>query len=183
MAGSPGAASEQPLVLGIDPGLRVCGWGLVRGGSKTSFVASGVIRPSTTDTLPRRLLTLNVAVAALIAEHAPDEVAIEDPFVGAIQPASALAIGQARAAAVLAAAAAGREVSFYAPAQVKAAVSGYGRGDKAQVQSMVRMLLALDFLPEPNDVADALAVALCHLGNRKLNRLTAKPPSTRSRTR
>jgi crossover junction endodeoxyribonuclease RuvC len=128
------------------------------------FVAAGVIRPRAAGPITERLLTLNRAVSGLIAEHAPTEVAIEDPFVGAIQPASALAIGQARAAAVLAAAVSGLGVSFYAPAQVKAAVSGYGRGDKAQVQSMVRMLLKLDVLPEPNDVADALAVAICHLG-------------------
>src|SRR6266545_4165041 len=152
MAASP-ATAEQPLVLGIDPGLRICGWGVVRGGPQPELIAAGV--------------------AELIQTYAPDEIAIEDPFVGAIQPASALAIGQARAAAVLAAASAGLEVAFYAPAAVKAAVSGYGRSDKAQVQAMVKLLLTLDAVPEPADTADALAVAICHLNSRRVRALEA----------
>jgi crossover junction endodeoxyribonuclease RuvC len=183
MAGNPVPAGRQTRVLGIDPGLRVCGWGVVEGGASPRFVAAGVIRPRTADSIAGRLLTLNQAVAGLIAQHVPGEIAIEDPFVGTIQPASALAIGQARAAAVLAGAAAGLEVAFYAPAAVKAAVSGYGRGDKAQVQAMVKLLLSLDVLPEPSDVADALAVAICHLGRRRLAPLTPDRAGTRLRRR
>jgi crossover junction endodeoxyribonuclease RuvC len=160
-------------VLGIDPGLRVCGWGVVRGAARPEFVGCGVIRPKTTESIGQRLLFLHEAVAGLIETYAPDEVAIEEPFVGALNPASALAIGQARSAAVLAAAAHDLEVDFYAPAAVKAAVSGYGQGDKRQVQAMVRLLLGLDAAPEPADAADALAVALCHLGNRRAKALTA----------
>ncbi len=123
--------------------------------------------------MPLRLLAIHQGVADLIARYAPSEVAVEDPFVGNVAPASALLIGQARAAAVLAAARAGLEVSFYAPAQVKLAVSGYGRGEKAQVQAVVRLLLGLDRTPEPSDAADALAVALCHLGQRRSRALAA----------
>jgi crossover junction endodeoxyribonuclease RuvC len=156
------------LVLGIDPGLRVCGWGVVASGARPAYVACGVVKPSTKETLGNRLRALHNAIAALIAEHRPDEIAIEDPFVRALAPAAALAIGQARAMAVLAAAQAGIEVSLYAPAAVKASVAGYGASDKTQVQSMVRMLLNLDAPPQPFDAADALAVALCHLSNRRL---------------
>jgi crossover junction endodeoxyribonuclease RuvC len=143
----------------------------VRGGARPEFAGCGVIRPRTTETIARRLLYLHDVISALIAEHRPGEVAIEEQYVGVLAPASALAIGQARAAAVLAAAAHGLEVQFYAPAAVKAAVSGYGQGDKRQVQSMVRLLLGLDAAPEPADAADALAVAICHLGNRKAREL------------
>jgi crossover junction endodeoxyribonuclease RuvC len=162
------------LVLGVDPGLISCGWGLVRGGATPSFVACGAIRPRAKDPITKRLLHLHDALGALIAEHRPDEVAIEEQFVGALAPSSALAIGQARAAAVLAAARAGLEASFYSPASIKSAVSGYGQGDKRQVQAMVRMLLRLPADPQPADAADALAIALTHLANRRLAAITAR---------
>jgi len=162
---------SEPIVLGIDPGLRVCGWGVVRGGSRAAYIASGAIKPNPKAPMTTRLLTLFDSIRDIIIAHQPDEMAIEDPFVGSIQPASALAIGQARAAAVLAAATNGIEVEFYAPAAVKAAVSGYGQGDKRQVQSMVRMLLGLEAPPEPLDAADAIAVAICHLGLRRARAL------------
>jgi crossover junction endodeoxyribonuclease RuvC len=164
-------ASTEPVVLGIDPGLRVCGWGIVRGGQRASYVACGAIKPNPKAPMTTRLLTLYDGIRDIILAHQPDEMAIEDPFVGSIQPASALAIGQARAAAVLAAAVNGIEVEFYAPAAVKAAVSGYGQGDKRQVQTMVRMLLGLAEAPEPADAADAIAVAICHLGLRRARAL------------
>jgi crossover junction endodeoxyribonuclease RuvC len=167
-----GSSDPEALVLGIDPGLTVCGWGLVRGGHSASYVASGAVRPKPKDGIGRRLLHLHDAIAAIIAEHGPAEVAIEEQFVGALDPRSALAIGQARAAAVLAAARAGLEPAFYSPAAVKSAVSGYGQSDKRQVQSMVRMLLRLEADPQPADAADALAIALTHLANRKIAALT-----------
>jgi crossover junction endodeoxyribonuclease RuvC len=164
---------EPPqAVIGIDPGLRVCGWGVILDGPKPRYVASGVIKPRISDSIEQRLLTINRAIAALIAEHEVAELAVEDPFVGSLNAASALAIGQARASALLAAAAAGIEAQLYAPAAVKAAVSGYGQSDKRQVQTMVKLLLALDEAPEPADAADALAVALCHLQNRRMRELT-----------
>jgi len=165
---------DEATVIGIDPGLRVCGWGVITDGPRPRYVASGVIKPRTTDAIEQRLLTINHAIAALIAEHEVSELAVEDPFVGSINAASALAIGQARAAALLAAAAAGIEAQLYAPAAVKAAVSGYGQSDKGQVQTMVKLLLALDEAPEPADAADALAVALCHLQNRRMRALMSK---------
>src|SRR5688500_1274586 len=105
MAGPP-ATAHEPLVLGIDPGLRICGCGLVRGATRPEFVAGGVIRPRTRDSIGQCLLMLHTELAPLIESYHPDEVAIEEPFVGALAPASALAIGQARSAVVLAAAAA-----------------------------------------------------------------------------
>jgi crossover junction endodeoxyribonuclease RuvC len=174
MAGSP-APAERPLILGIDPGLRICGWGIVRGGPQPEYVACGVIRPRTRDSLPQRLVYLHKELSRLVVSYVPDEVAIEDPFVGALSPASALAIGQARAIGLLAAGEAGLEVALYAPRAVKAAVSGYGASDKRQVQSMVRILLSLDTDPEPADAADALAAALCHLGQRRLAALYPHP--------
>ncbi len=172
----PGGTSDDltALVLGIDPGLIVCGWGLVRGGNPPAFVASGAIRPKPREAMPRRLLQLHEAILALIAEHRPAEVAIEEQYVGSVAPASALAIGQARAAAVLAAARAGLEVSFYSPASVKSAVSGYGQSDKRQVQAMVRMLLRLPSDPQPADAADALAIALTHLANRRMAAIASR---------
>jgi crossover junction endodeoxyribonuclease RuvC len=164
-------APSEPVILGIDPGLRVCGWGIVRGGQRAGYIASGAIKPNPKAPITTRLLTIYEAVKDLIIQYSPHEVAIEDPFVGSIQPASALAIGQARAASVLAAASHGLEVELYAPAAVKAAVSGYGQGDKRQVQSMVRLLLGLAEPPEPVDAADAIAVAICHLGNRRARAL------------
>jgi crossover junction endodeoxyribonuclease RuvC len=166
-----GVPAPAPLVLGIDPGLRICGWGLVRAGQPPSYVACGVIRPRASETIAQRLLVLHSRIADLVDQFAPDEMAIEDPFVGALSPASALAIGQARAAAVLAGAVKGREVSFYAPAAVKSAVTGYGQSDKRQVQTMIKMLLGLDAAPEPADAADALAIALCHLSQRRMKAL------------
>lgn len=163
-----------PLVLGIDPGLNVCGWGIVSGGHKPSYVGCGAIRPKTRDSIGLRLLHLHDAIEALIAEHGPSEVAIEEQFVGVLDPRAALAIGQARAAAVLASARAGLDVSFYSPAAVKSAVSGYGQSDKRQMQAMVRMLLALPADPQPADAADALAIALCHLANRRIAALSTR---------
>jgi crossover junction endodeoxyribonuclease RuvC len=166
-------APSSPLILGIDPGLRVCGWGVVRAATPPAFVACGAIRPRTALSVEQRLLYLNTEIARLIDSHQPDEVAVEDPFVGSLNPASALAIGQARAAAMLAAAARNIDVSLYAPAAVKSTVTGYGQGDKRQVQTMVKMLLRLDAAPEPADAADALAIALTHIAQRRVRALTS----------
>lgn len=167
MTGEP----ASPLVLGIDPGLRICGWGLARAGQRPVYAGCGVIRPKTTESVEKRLLHLHTHISQLIETYHPDEIAIEDPFVGALNPASALAIGQARAVAMLAAAQHGIEVSLYAPAAVKTAVAGYGQADKHQVGMMVKILMGLDAAPAPADASDALAVALCHLAHRKLRAL------------
>jgi crossover junction endodeoxyribonuclease RuvC len=108
-----------------------------------------------------RLKTIYDGVAGLIAEHAPDAVALEESYVGA-DARIALSVGQARGAVLVAAANAGVPCAEYAPARVKQAVCGYGRAEKAQVQRMVRTILALSEIPTPNHAADALAVAICH---------------------
>ena len=146
----------------MDPGLRVTGWGVV-GATGDGFrsLASGAI-PTRRDQRPEeRLHHIFRELCAVIDRWRPAEVAVEDPFVGQ-NARSAFAIGEARAVALLAAAQAGLPVRPYAPAEVKLAVAGYGRSDKAQVQELVRVQLGLATAPEPADAADALAVALCH---------------------
>ena len=108
-----------------------------------------------------RLLTIFDRVGALISEHAPDAVALEESYVGA-DARIALSVGQARGAALVAAASAGIDCVEYAPSRIKQSVTGYGHADKQQVQRMVMRILALDELPRPDHAADALAVAICH---------------------
>jgi crossover junction endodeoxyribonuclease RuvC len=108
-----------------------------------------------------RLLTIFTGVQELIAQHAPDAVALEESFVGA-DARIALSVGQARGAVLVAASSAGVACAEYAPARVKQALCGYGRADKEQVGRMVKAILALDAVPTPNHAADALAVAICH---------------------
>lgn len=150
-------------MLGVDPGLRVTGWGVVRStdGDELHAVSSGAIAADPALPMEERLLHIFSELCAVIARWQPGEVAVEDPFV-ARNARSALAIGEARAVALLAAAQAGLPVRAYAPAEVKLTVAGYGRSDKAQVQELVRVQLGLPAPPEPADAADALAVALCH---------------------
>src|SRR6185295_2156553 len=118
-------------------------------------------RTSPRDAPATRLKTIHDAVADLIAEHAPDAVALEESYVGA-DARIALSVGQARGAVLVAAANAGVACREYAPASVKQAICGYGRAEKAQMQRMVKMLLGLSELPTPHHAADALAVAICH---------------------
>ena len=149
-------------VVGIDPGIAACGYGIVHeSGGRLREVAHGCwSTPAGEDTVAR-LKTIYDAVAALIAEHAPDAVALEESYVGA-DARIALSVGQARGVVLVAAANGGVACREYAPARVKQAICGYGRAEKAQIQRMVRMLLSLPELPTPNHAADALAVAICH---------------------
>jgi crossover junction endodeoxyribonuclease RuvC len=119
-----------------------------------------------------RLKTIHDAVAALIAEHAPDAVALEESYVGA-DARIALSVGQARGAILVAASSVGIECIEYAPSRVKQSVCGYGRADKGQVQRMVKAILGLEELPRPDHAADALAVAICHALAPPLARLAA----------
>ncbi len=149
-------------VLGIDPGTATCGYGIVEGdGGRLRAIDHGWWRTSAGERPELRLRTTIERVQSLIAEHEPDAVALEESFVGA-DARIALSVGQARGAVLVAAATVGVECSEYAPARVKQAVCGYGRAEKAQVQRMVRAILALDALPTPNHASDALAVAICH---------------------
>ena len=147
-------------ILGIDPGLRVTGFGiLVQHGNKLVYVTSGCIR-ATGASLPVRLGILARDIAHVIAEERPTEVAVEKVFVN-VNPNSTLLLGQARGAVIAAAVLAGLPVHEYTAGQVKQAVVGQGRALKPQVQEMVRRLLQLSGLPSP-DAADALACAICH---------------------
>jgi len=150
-------------VLGIDPGLAATGYGVLDGNShEARAVASGVIRTRPSTPRAERLRAILEGVQALLAEHRPDELAIEQAFV-AVNVRSAFAIGEARAAAIVAAALAGVAVVEYPPATIKAAVTGNGSAPKEQVQAMVALQLGMSSLPEPLDAADALAVALTRL--------------------
>jgi crossover junction endodeoxyribonuclease RuvC len=149
------------LILGIDPGLNNCGWGLVASeGSRLSHVAHGVIRPSATVQLASRLAELFETLSAVIAEHNPHEAAVEETFVNS-NARAALTLGQARGVTLAAAARSGIVVAEYSPSTIKKAVVGSGAADKTQIAFMVRRLL-----PTAGDVtadaADALGVALCH---------------------
>jgi crossover junction endodeoxyribonuclease RuvC len=157
-------------ILGIDPGLRATGFGLIeRQGQKLTYLTSGVIRASEGE-LPARLKTILESVAEVIARHAPDQVAIEKVFVNA-NPESTLLLGQARGAALCAVVSRGLPVSEYTALQIKQAVVGNGHAAKEQVQEMVRRLLALSGEPSA-DAADALACAICHAhGGQGLGRL------------
>jgi crossover junction endodeoxyribonuclease RuvC len=151
-------------VLGVDCGTEYTGFGVVELGHDDTLVcvACGAIKLSPRDPLARRLASIFDRLSAIIEEHRPDNVAIEDVFY-ALNVKSALKLGQVRGVAMLAASSAGLEVSEYSPLSIKSAVVGYGRAEKPQVQYMVTRLLNLSEAPEPADAADALAIAICHL--------------------
>jgi crossover junction endodeoxyribonuclease RuvC len=149
-------------VLGIDPGTAACGYGIVHAsGGSLREVSHGWWKTPAGQDIALRVKRIHDEVAALIAEHAPDAVAIEESFVGA-DARIALSVGQARGAVLVACAAADVPCREYTPAAVKQAVCGYGLADKQQVQRMVRAVLALREDPEPHHASDALAVAICH---------------------
>ena len=149
-------------VVGIDPGTAACGYGVVQeSGGRLRATCHGWWRTRAQERPARRLRTIFDGVQELIREHGPDAVALEESYVGA-DARTALSVGQARGAVLVAASSAGVECVEYAPARIKSAVCGYGRADKAQVQRMVKAILGLDEVPRPNHAADALAVAICH---------------------
>ncbi len=149
-------------VLGLDPGSRVTGYGVVEGqGPDARYVASGCIRLDETASFAARLKTLHENVVELIAQHQPQVLAVEQVFVNK-NASSALKLGQARGVLLCVGALAGLHVNEYTPADIKRTVVGSGRAEKAQIQHMVKVLLKLSGALAP-DAADALAVALCHL--------------------
>lgn len=148
-------------ILGIDPGSRHTGWGVIdSSGHKSQYVAHGCLSVGNGE-LPARLLQILQGLAAVIAEFGPQEIALEETFVNRANPQSALVLGQARGAAICAVAGAGLPLAEYAAAQVKMAIVGNGRADKTQVQHMVKVLLNLQ-AKLGADASDALAVALTH---------------------
>ncbi len=180
--------SGPVTILGIDPGLTVTGYGvIVADGSSHTAAGFGAIRPPTKAPLPERLMRIHEGILDIITEYQPQEVAIEDFILGYTR--AAVAIGEARAAATLAAARSGLPVTLYKPTEVKQFVTSYGRGSKEQVAMMVQSLLGLTEPPEPADAADALAVAVCHALKRGADALVAaaatgpSPSGARRRTR
>src|ERR1019366_988066 len=151
-------------VLGIDCGTEYTGYGVVDllSDDRLVCIVCGAIKVSPRDPMPRRLSRISIGLQELISQHRPDRVALEDVFY-AVNVKSALKLGQVRGVAMLAAASAGLEVAEYSPLSIKSAVVGYGKAEKCQVQMMVARLLDLPAPPEPPDVADALAIAICHL--------------------
>jgi crossover junction endodeoxyribonuclease RuvC len=149
-------------VIGIDPGTASCGYGIVHeSDGRLKAIDHGWWKTAAGERLELRLKTIFDGVAGLIDEHRPDAVALEESFVGA-DARTALSVGQARGAVMVAAASAGVECAEYPPARVKQTVCGYGRAEKQQVQKMVKAILSLEELPTPTHAADALAVAICH---------------------
>jgi len=151
------------LVLGVDPGTAITGYGLVQEAEgQLQAVAYGAITTPSDWALPQRLLKIYRDLTALIREYNPTEGAVEQLFFSR-NVKTALAVGQARGVALLALAEGGLPVHEYTPLQVKQSVVGYGRAEKAQVQELVKLLLGLEVVPQPDDAADALAIAICHL--------------------
>lgn len=161
-------------VLGIDPGTVVIGYGVVDGaGDRITLVDCGALSSPARSPIAERLSDLYHQVCEIVSRHQPDAVALEQPFV-AKNVRSALAIGKAQAIAMLAAANCGIPTYEYTPAQIKRRVTNYGASSKEQVQKMVSLQLGLSEVPEPSDVADALATALCHLSEMHVSGLLAE---------
>ena len=155
------AANPRIRILGVDPGLRTTGFGIIeKNGNTLTYVASGCIKTDAKASLPTRLGTLYTGLRELIAQYQPDQAVVEIIFVN-VNPQSTLLLGQARGALITALVAGGLEVAEYTALQVKQAVVGNGHADKTQVQHMVRRLLSLPGEPSP-DAADALACAIAH---------------------
>ncbi|HKS29149.1 MAG TPA: crossover junction endodeoxyribonuclease RuvC [Pyrinomonadaceae bacterium] len=150
-------------VLGIDPGSETTGWGVVEAeGRKLKLVEFGVVRASARENFPARLLKISNGIEEIIARLRPDACSVEEAFYAA-NVKTALKLGQVRGVVLVAAERARVEVNEYSPRLVKQTVVGYGNAEKHQVQEMVRVLLALQSVPEPHDAADALANAICHI--------------------
>lgn len=158
------------IVLGVDPGLSITGWGLIRaaGNNKLSLIEYGAIRTEPKTKLADRLKIIHSSLQQIIKKNTPDVLAIEELFF--LKRAKTVAqISQARGAILLAASLSNLPVFEYNPKRVKIAITGYGAADKAQMQFMVKALLGLKDIPKPDDAADALAMAICHMNSVKWN--------------
>ncbi|RME99298.1 MAG: crossover junction endodeoxyribonuclease RuvC [Chloroflexi bacterium] len=155
-------------VIGIDPGLAITGWGVVESaGDHAHMVAGGVITTVAGTPLAQRLQIIYRELTVLIDRWQPESAAIEELFFGR-NVTTALTVGHGRGAAMLALANADLPIAEYKPLEIKQAVTGYGGADKQQIQQMVKLLLNLEEIPRPDDAADALAVAICHLHSARL---------------
>ena len=149
-------------ILGIDPGSRALGWGVIEGArSKYQGVAYGCIKLSGSDSFADRLLKIDDGIKEVVEKFQPDALSVEEAFY-AENVKVAMKLGQVRGVILLNGKRAGLEIGEYSPRLIKKTVVGYGNADKGQVQEMVRLLLKLDTAPEPHDAADALAIAICH---------------------
>ena len=158
-------------ILGVDPGTQVVGCGIIDSDNlDTAMVYYGTIKPPAKFDMANRLNFIFNELSAVVSKYKPDAVAIEQPFM-AKNAKSALAIGKAQAVALLVAANQQVPAFEYTPRQVKQRIASYGASSKEQIQEMVRLQLGLSEVPEPDDAADALAVALCHLAEEHLNSL------------
>ncbi|HIQ01960.1 MAG TPA: crossover junction endodeoxyribonuclease RuvC [Anaerolineales bacterium] len=161
-------------VLGVDPGTATTGYGVVEEAEEgLQALAYGVVTTPAGQPLPERLQTIYREIVRLVREWEPDEAAVEELYFSA-NVRTAMSVGQARGVVLLALADAGLAVAEYSPLAVKQALTGYGRADKRQMQGMVRMLLGLPEVPRPDDAADALAVAVCHLHSARMRALEGK---------
>lgn len=150
------------IILGIDPGLAIIGYGVIKtDGTHSKLLEYGAIRTKPSDNTPMRLSVIYNNLITIIDEYKPDEVAIEELFFNK-NIKTAMAVSQARGVAILACKNKGLDIYEYTPLQVKQGVTGYGRAEKGAVQEMVKMLLNLKEIPKPDDAADALALTLCH---------------------
>jgi crossover junction endodeoxyribonuclease RuvC len=165
---------NRPIrILGVDPGLRRTGWGVIEAiGNRLVHVACGSVTTDDKASLAERLVTIHDGLAAIIVEYAPDEAAVEATFVNK-DAAATLKLGQARGIALLVPARAGLSVAEYAPNLVKKTIVGAGHGDKAQIRMMIGVLLP-KAQPSTHDAADALAIAICHAHHRQSAVLKAK---------
>jgi crossover junction endodeoxyribonuclease RuvC len=156
------------LVIGLDPGTATTGYGFVREGPDGALtgVAYGVIRTPARDAIADRLAQLYQELTEILRHHKPDTAAVEKLFFQK-NVTTAISVAQGRGASLVALSQAGLEVAEYTPMEIKQAIAGYGGADKAQMQQMVRALLNLEEIPRPDDAADALAVAICHIHSRK----------------
>jgi crossover junction endodeoxyribonuclease RuvC len=160
------------IVLGIDPGTAITGYGLVsEQDSQAVMIASGAITTPADQSLPDRLLTIHRELSRLIDQYKPDHAAVEQLFFNK-NVRTALAVGHARGVILLTLAQANVPIFEYTPLEVKQAITGHGRADKRQMPQLITLLLNLDKTPRPDDVADALAIAVCHLHSARIASLT-----------
>jgi len=156
------------VIVGVDPGYAIMGYGAVRHeGGRFKVLEQGCVETPARAPMESRLLKIHAGLTEVLERVRPDALAVEKLFFNT-NTTTAMGVAQARGVILVAAAALGVPVAEYTPLQVKTAVTGYGRGDKSQVQQMVRILLGLPAPPKPDDVADALAVAICHAHSGKL---------------
>jgi len=160
------------VVLGIDPGIAALGWGIINRTEEVTYKveAYGCINTDKRSLFSRRLEEIHKKLSKIIKKYKPDIAAIEQLFF-AKNVKTAISVGEARGVAILAAVQANLPVAEYTPLQVKQALVGYGRAEKKQMQKMLKILLGLKDIPQPDDAADALAVALCHLNSQKMAKL------------